>query len=155
MIVVIQRVAEASVSVEGAEVARIGRGMLVLAGIERGDDGANVQAMAEKIATLRIFEDAEGKTNLGLGDVSGAVLAVSQFTLAGDIRKGRRPSFDGALPGPEARPLFDAFVARLRELRVPTSTGVFGAMMQVALVNDGPVTFVHRREPSPAPRPER
>ena len=148
MIVVIQRVREAAVSVDGAEVARIDRGMLVLAGIERGDDVANVAAMAEKVATLRIFEDPEGRMNLGLPEVAGSVLAVSQFTLAGDIRKGRRPSFDDALPGPEARPLFDAFVARLRQLGVPTRTGVFGAMMQVALVNDGPVTLVHRREPA-------
>lgn len=145
MIVVLQRVTEASVTVDGKRVAVIGRGIVALVGAERGDTAEVAGAMAEKVATLRIFADAGGKMNLALAEVQGAVLAVSQFTLAGDIRKGRRPSFDGALPAPAAEPLVEVFVAALRELGVPTETGVFGANMQVSLVNDGPVTFLYRR----------
>ena len=146
MRMVIQRVSRAAVTVDGQRVAAIGPGLLVLAGLERGDGGAEIDAAARRLATLRVFEDGEGRMNRGLDEVGGEVLAVSQFTLAGSIRKGRRPSFDGAMPGPEAAPLFDAFVRKLRELGVTVATGVFGAMMEVELVNDGPVTLVWQSE---------
>ncbi|HSN55281.1 MAG TPA: D-aminoacyl-tRNA deacylase [Candidatus Sulfomarinibacteraceae bacterium] len=139
---VIQRVARAAVTVDGQRVAAIGPGLLVLAGLEHGDGETEITAAARRLATLRVFEDGEGRMNRGLDEVGGEILAVSQFTLAGSIRKGRRPSFDRAMPGDAAEPLFDAFVARLREQGVRVATGVFGAMMQVELVNDGPVTLL-------------
>lgn len=142
MIVVIQRVKEASVAVDGGTVGAIGPGVLLLVGLEKGDGEAILDKAAEKIVHLRIHDDAEGKLNRSLLESGGAVLAVSQFTLAGDIERGRRPSFDRAMPPDEARPLFDAFVRRLGSLGVAVRTGVFGAKMAVALVNDGPVTFI-------------
>jgi D-tyrosyl-tRNA(Tyr) deacylase len=142
MRLVIQRVSSASVRVEGEIVGAIGRGLLVLAGIERGDDPARVRAAAEKLAGLRIFEDADGKMNLDTAAVGGAFLIVSQFTLAGSIERGRRPSFDRAAPPDEAAPLVDALVEDLRGRGYTVATGRFRAHMEVALVNDGPVTLI-------------
>ena len=142
MRVVVQRVAEAQVSVDGAVVGRIGRGFLVLVGAERGDGAKDVEYLAEKVVGLRIFEDADKKMNLDLAAVGGGLLAVSQFTLLGDCRKGRRPSFAHAEAPEIATRLFDAFVDAVRRRGVPVETGVFGARMAVALVNDGPVTLL-------------
>ncbi len=142
MKMVIQRVARAEVRVEEQVVGRIGRGFLVLVGIERDDGEDRVLRAARRVATLRVFDDGEGRMNRGLDEIGGAVLAVSQFTLAGSIRKGRRPGFDRAMPGDEARPLFERFVEALKAEDVPVETGVFGAMMEVELVNSGPVTLL-------------
>ena len=139
---VIQRVSSASVKVDGEVVGAIGRGLLVLVGIERGDLPTRVRAAAEKLAGLRIFEDADGKMNLDTAAVGGAFLIVSQFTLAGSIERGRRPSFDRAAPPGEAAPLVDALVDDLRSRGLPVETGRFRAHMEVALVNDGPVTLI-------------
>ncbi len=139
---VVQRVASARVFVDGITVAEIGPGLLVLLGVSREDAPAQAEYLAGKIAGLRVFEDADRKMNLSVGEIGGAALVVSQFTLYGDCRKGRRPSFDSAA-GPEpARALYEAFVAGLRARGVPVSTGVFQAHMQVELVNDGPVTVL-------------
>ncbi len=142
MKMVIQRVSRAEVRVEGKTVGRIGTGFLVLVGLERGDGPEEVDRAAAKVATLRAFEDGTGKLNRSLDEVGGAVLAVSQFTLAGSIRRGRRPSFDRAMPGPDAEPLFERFVARLEERGLEVRTGVFGELMEVELVNQGPVTLL-------------
>jgi D-aminoacyl-tRNA deacylase len=133
----VQRVSEASVTVGDEEVARIGRGLLVLLGVRRGDDEAAADRVASKLLALRVFEDAEGKMNLSVGDVGGELLMVSQFTLYGDTRKGNRPSFVDAAPPEEAEPLYE-------RVRAATGAqgGVFGARMAVALVNDGPVTLL-------------
>ena len=139
---VIQRVTRAEVRVEGRTVGRIGLGLLVLAGLEKGDSHEEIEGAARRLATLRVFEDREGRMNRGLDEIGGAVLAVSQFTLAGSIRKGRRPSFDRAMPAAEAEPLFQRFVKILRDHGVEVETGVFGALMEVELVNDGPVTLI-------------
>jgi D-tyrosyl-tRNA(Tyr) deacylase len=138
---VVQRVSQASVAVDGQEVGAIGRGFLVLLGVTHDDGEAEAAALARKIAGLRIFEDAAGKFNLALSDVGGAVLVVSQFTLYGDARKGRRPSFTAAARPEQAEPLCDRFVELLRGENLPVQTGVFGAIMAVHLVNDGPVTL--------------
>lgn len=138
---VIQRVRRASVRA-GGQNAGIGPGLLVLAGIEAGDSRAEVEWCAAKIASLRIFQDDQDRMNLGLEDIGGEILAVSQFTLAGSIVKGRRPSFDGAMAPAPARELFNHFVARLRALGCRVQTGFFQEHMEVELVNDGPVTFV-------------
>ncbi|BAJ62973.1 D-aminoacyl-tRNA deacylase [Anaerolinea thermophila] len=139
---VLQRVKQGSVSVNGREIARIGKGLVILAGIGHQDDEKIVRAMAEKIAFLRIFEDEQGKMNLSVRDVGGEALVVSQFTLYADARKGRRPSFtDAALPE-KARPLVDLFARALAEQGVPTQTGEFGAEMLVEIYNDGPVTIL-------------
>jgi D-tyrosyl-tRNA(Tyr) deacylase len=139
---VIQRVSSASVRVGDEIVGEIGRGFLVLFGAERGDTAALASEAARKVAGLRVFEDAEGKMNLSLADVGGEVLAVSQFTLGADLSRGRRPGFEHALRGPEAEPLYEGFVAALRGEGLSVSTGIFGAMMSVALVNEGPATFL-------------
>lgn len=139
---VIQRVSEASVDVDGTVVGKIGRGFLALIGVGRDDTEDDAGAIAGKIAGLRVFNDAAGDMNLGLADVDGAVLAVSQFTLHGDARKGRRPSFIDAAPGETAQPLFERVVMLLRREGVEVATGVFGAQMRVSLVNDGPVTIL-------------
>lgn len=139
---VIQRVTEASVTVDTETVGAIGPGLLLLVGIAPGDTDAVMQAVAAKITNLRIFEDAEGRMNLSLLDTGGAILAVSQFTLFADCRKGRRPSFTGAAPAEQARKGFDQFVEILRETGVTVETGQFQAMMDVKLVNAGPVTII-------------
>jgi len=146
MRVVLQRVARARVTVGGSVTGQIGRGFLLLVGFRADDTEEALRWMAEKIVSLRLFSDAEQKMNLGLEDVAGGVLVVSQFTLYGDTRKGRRPSFLDAAPPPIAIPLYERFVALLRE-RAPgdVATGEFGAMMDVELVNDGPVTLILER----------
>jgi len=146
MRVVLQRVSEASVTIEGRVVGAIGRGFVVLAGFTHGDTVKQVRWMAEKVTGLRVFSDPEGKMNLALGDVGGAVLVVSQFTLYGDAEKGRRPSFIDAARPETAIPLYEAFLAELRGRGLRVERGEFGAMMQVALVNDGPVTLILERE---------
>jgi len=145
MIVVLQRVAEASVAVDGETIARIGPGLLCLVGIATDDRHEQIEWMARKVAELRIFEDEAGKMNRSVLDVGGEVLAVSQFTLLADCRKGRRPNFLRAARPEQAKPLFDEFVALLRGDGLRVATGQFGAKMQVALVNDGPVTIVLER----------
>lgn len=137
----IQRVTSASVTVDGEVVGQIGRGFLVLLGVTHSDAAAHADWLARKIATLRVFEDAAGKMNLGLADVGGAVLVVSQFTLYGEARKGRRPDFIQAARPEQAEPLVDRFVGQLRAAGLHVETGRFRAEMQVALVNDGPVTL--------------
>ncbi|HWN41604.1 MAG TPA: D-aminoacyl-tRNA deacylase [Thermoanaerobaculia bacterium] len=142
MRLVIQRVSSAAVRVEGEIIGEIGRGLLVLAGVERGDGIDKVRAAAEKLAGLRVFGDEAGKMNLDVAAAGGAFLVVSQFTLAGSLARGRRPSFDNAAPPEEAAPLVEALVADLRSRGFPVETGRFQAYMEVSLVNDGPVTFV-------------
>ena len=142
MKVVIQRVSSASVRVEGRTVGEIGRGFLVLFGAETGDNGLLAEEAARKVAGLRVFDDDAGKMNLALADVGGAVLAVSQFTLGADLSRGRRPGFESALRGPEAEPLYERFVETLRSQGLEVATGVFGAAMEVELVNQGPATFL-------------
>lgn len=142
MRVVVQRVSRAAVTIDDKVVASIDRGLLVLVGFTPGDTAAAVEWMAEKLVGLRVFEDDANKMNRSVVDVGGAVLVVSQFTLYGDVSRGRRPSFVAAAAPDEAIPLYDAFVAALRARDVPVETGEFGAMMDVALVNDGPVTLV-------------
>jgi D-tyrosyl-tRNA(Tyr) deacylase len=143
MRVVVQRVAEASVSVDGAEVARIGRGFLVLAGFAREDTTADLEWMARKVASLRIFEDESGRMSLPLDAVGGEILVVSQFTLHADVRKGARPSFDDSASPEAARDLYHRFVEALRACATGrVATGEFQASMRVSLVNDGPVTLV-------------
>ena len=139
---VIQRVGAATVEIDAKTAGQIGKGILVLLGVEKGDKERDAARLAEKIANLRIFEDENGKMNLSVREIGGELLAVSQFTLAGNCAKGRRPSFDSAAPPEEANRLYEFFVERLRELGLPVETGVFQAMMQVSLVNDGPVTFI-------------
>ncbi len=143
----IQRVSRASVQVDSEEAASIGRGYLVLLGVGAGDGEEQAAWLAQKIAGLRLFEDDAGRMNLGLKDVEGAVLAVSQFTLYGDARKGRRPSFTRAAPPAQAEELYDRFCDLLAAEGVPVEKGVFQAHMEVALVNDGPVTLWLEREP--------
>ena len=142
MRIVLQRVLDASVTIDGTLRARIGRGFLALVGVREGDTAAEMQALADKIAGLRVFEDPDGKMNLSLADVGGSVLAVSNFTLYADCSHGRRPGFSGAARPETAEPLYDAFCAALRDRGIPVETGVFGADMKIALTNDGPVTLV-------------
>ena len=142
MRVVVQRVREAEVTVDGASVGSIGHGLVLLVGLAVGDGPAEADWMARKIAGLRLFDDADGPLRRSVGEVGGGVLAVSQFTLLADSRKGRRPSFDRAMPARDAEPLFASFVARLREAIAVVATGRFGAGMHVRLVNDGPFTLV-------------
>lgn len=139
---VVQRVNEASVSVDGEKISEISRGLLVLLGLEKSDSEDEVRNMAARLVKQRFFEDEAGKMNLSLADVGGQVLAVSQFTLAADLSRGLRPSFDSAMPPDVAKKLFEFFVSSLREKGVQVQEGVFGAHMHVKLVNDGPVTFV-------------
>ena len=141
MRVVLQRVSRASVSVDNRVTGKIGRGFLVLVGFRSGDGREQVEWMADKIAGLRVFADDAGKMNRDLAAVDGGVLVVSQFTLYGDASRGRRPSFVNAAQPDDAIPLYQDFVKALRARNVPVETGEFGAMMQVELVNDGPVTL--------------
>lgn len=147
---VVQRVGRASVRVDGELVGEIGPGMLVLLGVLKGDGEKECDELAAKVAQFRFFEDAQGKMNLSALDLSRAVLVVSQFTLAADGSRGRRPSFDAAAPPALAEPLYERFVSRMRALGLETATGRFGASMQVELVNDGPVTFVLEITPAGA-----
>ena len=142
MKIVLQRVKEASVSVDNQIRSRIGPGVCLLIGIEKGDTQEDVDYMVKKVAELRIFPDKAGKMNLSLRDIQGEVLAVSQFTLAGSVKKGRRPSFDKAEIPEKAESLLEGLALQLAALGLRVQTGVFGAMMDVQLVNDGPVTFI-------------
>jgi D-tyrosyl-tRNA(Tyr) deacylase len=139
---VVQRVAEARVRVEGELVGEIGPGLCVLLGVARGDDEVGAARLAARVARLRIFENEEGKFDGNVLESGGAVLVVSNFTLIVDAARGHRPSFSAAAPPDEADSLYESFCAALRELEVPVETGVFGARMEVELVNDGPVTIV-------------
>jgi D-tyrosyl-tRNA(Tyr) deacylase len=142
MRVVLQRVTEARVEVEGQVVGSIGPGLVALLGIARTDTRSDAEYLADKVAGLRIFPDEEGKMNRSLKDTGGSLLVVSQFTLYGDCRKGRRPSFDLAAPPEQARALYEYFLQSVRARNVPFEAGVFQAMMAVHLVNDGPVTII-------------
>jgi len=148
MIAVVQRVSEASVTVAGHEHGRIGAGLCVLLGVERGDAVGQADWIAGKLARLRIFRDAEDRMNRSVQDVSGSVLVVSQFTLAGDCAKGNRPSFIRAADPPVGEALYERVIQQLADVHaLPVQTGVFGAMMDVQLVNDGPVTMIIQRDP--------
>lgn len=140
--VVLQRVSRAAVSVEGEVVSSIEKGLCLLVGVGPDDGEEEVVATVDKIAGLRVFSDAEGKMNLGIADVGGEILVVSQFTLLGDVRKGRRPSFTSAARPEHAEPLVESIVEAFESAGIVTRTGVFGAMMEVDLVNDGPVTLI-------------
>jgi len=152
MRVLVQRVARAAVHIDGETVACIGPGLLLFVAFKAGDDDADLIWMAEKVAYLRIFEDDAGKMNRSLLDVGGQALAVSQFTLYGDARKGRRPSFDASAPASQARPLFEKFVDILASHGIITAVGRFQAVMRVELVNDGPVTIMLDSPGREAPR---
>lgn len=141
MIGLLQRVTEASVAVEGETTGTIEAGLLVLLGVQRGDDEARADRLLERLLGYRVFADSEGRMNLSLREMAGGLLLVPQFTLAADTRKGARPSFTSAAPPDEGRRLFDYLVQRAQAQHAPVATGVFGADMKVALVNDGPVTF--------------
>ena len=139
---VVQRVLESAVSVDGEIIGRIGRGLLVFLGVDADDDEKDAVQMADKIATMRCFEDSASKFNLSIQDVCGSILAISQFTLHGDCRKGRRPSFTQAARPELAVPLYEAVIRHLREKDLAVESGSFGAHMEVRLVNDGPVTLL-------------
>ena len=139
---VIQRVSTARVIIDGNEYSRIGPGMLVLLGVEKEDTAEDAQTLARRIVELRIFEDDAGKMNRSIAESGGQILTVSQFTLLGDCRKGRRPSFDPAAPPDVARTLYEKFVVEIASWGIPAATGVFQAMMDVELTNQGPVTFI-------------
>jgi D-aminoacyl-tRNA deacylase len=142
MKIVLQRVKEAGVEVEGRLVGRIGRGFCLLIGVEKGDSEEEAEALAAKITELRVFPDSAGKMNLSLGEIGGEVLAVSQFTLAGSTKKGRRPSFDGAEEPERAKALINHLAQSIRQRGFRVETGVFQENMDVHLINEGPVTFV-------------
>ena len=139
---VVQRVSSARVTVDGLLVGEIGSGLLVLLGASCSDDQDDVVYVVRKILGLRIFQNSDGKMDLSVAEVNGAVMVVSQFTLYGDVRKGRRPSFDEAAPPESARPLYDSVIEGIRDVGVKVATGEFGAMMDVSLVNNGPVTLL-------------
>jgi D-tyrosyl-tRNA(Tyr) deacylase len=139
---VIQRVSTARVVIDGREHSRIGAGILVLLGVEKEDTPEDAAALARRIVELRIFEDDAGKMNRSIAEVKGQILAVSQFTLLGDCRRGRRPSFDPAAPPDLAKPLYEQFVREIDALGIPVATGIFQAMMDIELTNQGPVTFI-------------
>lgn len=142
MRVVLQRVSEARVKVEGSVVSAIGPGLVLLVGVEPEDTIEDVRVVVDKVAGLRVFPDDVGKMNLSIGDVGGEILVVSQFTLLGDIRKGRRPSFTNAADPDRAAPLIDQMVEGFGQMGISTGSGIFGAFMELGLVNDGPVTLV-------------
>jgi D-tyrosyl-tRNA(Tyr) deacylase len=142
MRVLLQRVTSASVAIDGEVVGRIGHGFVALVGVTHGDTSAAAQRLAAKTVKLRVFEDDMGLMNLALGDVGGGVLAVSQFTLYADTRKGNRPSFTDAAPPAQGEAAYEAYVAAVRTAGMPVETGIFGARMQVELLNDGPVTIL-------------
>jgi D-tyrosyl-tRNA(Tyr) deacylase len=142
---VIQRVTSASVTVEGKIVGQIGQGIMILLGVEKGDSEAQAIWLVDKICGLRMFYDDDGKMNRSVSDVGGSLLIVSQFTLAGNCSKGKRPSFDTAAPADEGKRLYDYFVTTAIKTGLPVETGIFQADMQVSLTNDGPVTFILER----------
>ena len=142
MVAVLQRASEGKVTVEGRITGQIGTGLVILLGVMKGDTEADADFLADKASGFRIFGDENGKMNLSIRDIKGAALVISQFTLCGDWRKGRRPGFDKAAPPEEGKRLYEYFCEQLRKLEVPVETGEFGAMMDVSLVNEGPVTFV-------------
>ena len=142
MILVIQRVSRAQVEVDEKVVGKIGPGLLVFLGAEKGDDNKDAEEAARKVAGLRVFEDDQGKMNRDISEVAGSVLVVSQFTLAADFSRGRRPGFDRALAPEAANLLYEKFLEEIRRLGLPVESGVFGAMMRVTLVNEGPATFI-------------
>lgn len=148
MVIVLQKVKEASVSVQGEVAGRVGQGVCLLVGIEKGDTEEEARYLARKIAELRIFPDSQEKMNRSLCDVRGEVLAVSQFTLASSVKKGRRPSFDKAEDPSLAEPLFRYFVDQIRNFGLKVETGVFAASMEVFLINQGPVTFILEKNKS-------
>jgi D-tyrosyl-tRNA(Tyr) deacylase len=139
---VVQRVSRAQVAVDGEIVAEVGRGLLVLLGVTHADTEAEADYLADKIAGLRVFEDENGKMNLDAASIGGGILVISQFTLYGDVRRGKRPSFDAAAEPERARELYQHFVARIRAAGLPCQTGRFQEMMEVELVNEGPVTIL-------------
>jgi len=146
---VVQRVVSARVVIDGREHSRIGKGLLVLLGVEKGDGPEDLHYIVRKIATMRIFEDDAGKMNLPVSEAGGEIMLVSQFTLAADCRKGNRPSFDGAEEPVRAKEMYEEAAGRFRAAGIPVRTGEFGASMQVHLVNDGPVTIVIERKAGP------
>ena len=145
MKIILQRVTRASVAIKGERIAAISKGLLVLFGVEKHDDEEKVIFLAEKTLNLRVFPDGKGKMNLSCMDICGEILVVSQFTLAGDCSKGRRPGFDNAAPPDVAQLLYQKFVQQISQSRLKIATGKFGVDMQVELVNDGPVTFTLER----------
>lgn len=150
MIAVLQRASQGRVTVGDRVTGEIQTGLVILLGVTQGDSEADADFLADRVAGFRIFNDTEGKMNQSIRDVKGAALVISQFTLAGDWRKGRRPSFTSAAPPEEGERLYEYFCEQLRGMEVPVQTGEFGAMMEVQLVNDGPVTFVmNSREKQP------
>lgn len=149
---VIQRVSKASVEIEHQVVGKIGPGLVVLLGVSRTDEPADVEYLAKKIVNLRIFEDTEGKMNRSLSEVNGEILAISQFTLYGNTRKGRRPSFIEAAPPKIAEPLYEKFIKTIEEKSIPVARGKFGAMMLVNIFNHGPVTIIIDSEDRLKPR---
>lgn len=142
MRLVVQRVDNASVTIENELFSSIGQGYLILFGAEKGDTKAQADWLANKVSVLRCFSDENGKMNLSIKDIQGEILIVSQFTLAGDVKKGTRPSFDKAMPPTEANEIYEYFISKVKEQNIPVKTGVFGAHMEVNLLNNGPVTFV-------------
>ena len=142
MIAVLQRSSQGRVTVGGRVTGEIQTGLVILLGVAQGDSEADADFLADRVAGFRIFNDTEGKMNRSIRDVNGTALVISQFTLAGDWRKGRRPSFTSAAPAAESERLYEYFCEQLRGMEVPVQTGEFGAMMEVQLTNDGPVTFV-------------
>lgn len=145
MKVLVQKVLNASVTVSQKQVASVQKGLLLFVGVEKGDTTAQADYLAKKVANLRIFEDENGKMNLSVKDTGGEILAVSQFTLAADLSRGNRPGFDTAETPEKAKPLYEYFVTKLRKEELPVQTGIFQADMKVALVNDGPCTFLLSR----------
>ncbi len=142
MRLVVQRVDNASVTIENELFSSIGQGYLILFGAEKGDTKAQADWLANKVSVLRCFPDENGKMNLSIKDIQGEMLIVSQFTLAGDVKKGTRPSFDKAMAPNEANEMYEYFISKVKEQNIPVKTGVFGAHMEVKLLNNGPVTFV-------------
>ena len=142
MIAVLQRASEGKVTVEDRITGEIDSGLVILLGVAQGDTESDADFLADRIAGFRVFNDDQGKMNRSIRDVNGSALVISQFTLTGDWRKGRRPSFTSAAPPEEGERLYEYFCDQLRKLEVPVKTGEFGAMMKVSLINDGPVTFV-------------